>query len=85
MMLFELQSIALDYAVPAVVVIGTGLISYMLTGGVDEYPSNNNADLSTENMNGGGGVTQGASGDDNLNNVRPSIIVYHHISDVKLQ
>jgi len=58
MISLELQSIALDYALPAIVVIGTGLLSYMLTGGVDEYPISssshvNSANVRIETVNGG--------------------------------
>ena len=69
MISLELQSIVLDYALPAIVVIGTGLLSYVLTGGVDEYPltsssssnvttNSNNANVRIEALNGGEGGIQ---------------------------
>lgn len=34
----DFKLVAIDYVIPCVVVIGTGLISYILTGGEYEYP-----------------------------------------------
>lgn len=86
MISLELQSIVLDYALPAIVVIGTGLLSYVLTGGVDEYPltsssnvttNSNNANVRIEALNGGDGGIQDHSryngsydSNDRTNNVR---------------
>jgi hypothetical protein len=79
MISLELQSIVLDYALPAIVVIGTGLLSYVLTGGIDEYPvSNNSTTVGIEALHGGDGGMQehsrynGSYGsNDRTNNVRP--------------
>ena len=86
MISLELQSIVLDYALPAIVVIGTGLLSYVLTGGVDEYPltsssnvttNSNNANVRIEALNGGeGGIQEHTryngsyDSNDRTNNVR---------------
>lgn len=92
MISLELQSIVLDYALPAIVVIGTGLLSYVLTGGVDEYPltsssnvttNSNNANVRIEALNGGDGGIQEHSryngsydSNDRTNNVRLALLLY---------
>lgn len=84
MISLELQSIVLDYALPAIVVIGTGLLSYVLTGGIDEYPiSNNSSTVGIEALNGEDGGMQDHSryngsydSNDRTNNVRPVLLLY---------